>query len=81
MDYSEIESKVKEILAGKLNFESGKIEPGSRLVEDLGMDSFSSIEAVFELEEKFDMKIPDEDIAKAKTVKDIVDYIAGRAAA
>ena len=42
------------------------------------MDSFTSIEAVFELEEKFDLKISDEDISKAKTVKDIVDYIAGR---
>ena len=78
MDYSEVESKVKEVLAAKLNLGIDKIGSNSALVEDLGMDSFTSIEAVFELEEKFDLKISDEDISKAKTVKDIVDYIAGR---
>ena len=48
------------------------------MVEDLGVDSFGSVEVAFELEEKFDLKIPDADLYEAKTVKNIVDYIASK---
>jgi len=78
MDYSEITLQVEKILADKLNVDPQKIGLDSQLINDLGMDSFGSIEVVFELEEKFDLKIPDQDIVQAKTVKDIIDYIAGQ---
>ncbi len=78
MNYSEVESKVKDILADKLNLDKAKINLNSQLLEDLGMDSFATVETMFELEEKFGMKIPDEDISKAKIVKDVVDYLMAR---
>ena len=78
MEYSQIAEQVKKILIDKLNLDSAKIGPDSHLINDLGLDSFGSIEIVFELEEKFDLKIPDQDIAQAKTVKDITDYLSGR---
>jgi acyl carrier protein len=76
MTYGMVESAVKEILAKQLSMEAGKIKPESRLVEDLGVDSFGSVEIAFELEEKFEIKIPDAALYEAKLVKDIVDYIA-----
>ncbi len=78
MTYGEIESTIKEILAKQLSMEAGRISLESRLVEDLGVDSFGSVEIAFELEEKFDLKIPDADLYEAKTVKNIVDYIASK---
>ena len=78
MVYSEIEATVKEVLAKQLTMEAGRIDAGARLVEDLGIDSFGSVEIAFELEEKFDLKIPDEALYEAKTVKNIVDYIASQ---
>jgi acyl carrier protein len=78
MNYADIEYKVKEVLAAKLNIDTAHIKPSSFLVEDLGMDSFGSIETLFELEEKFEIDIPDTDIRKAKMVKDIVDYLFER---
>jgi len=78
MVYGEIEVTVKEILAKQLTMDSGKINLDSRLVEDLGLDSFGSVEVAFELEEKFDIKIPDAALYEAKTVKNIVDYIASQ---
>ena len=80
MDYSAVEAQVKQIIAEKLNIDTGRITLDSRLVDDLAMDSFGSIEMAFELEEKFNIKIPDADIAQVKIVKDIVDYVAARAA-
>ena len=76
MTYGEIETTVKEVLAKQLTMEIGKINLESRLVEDLGVDSFGSVEIAFELEEKFNIKIPDAALYEAKTVKNIVDYIA-----
>ena len=76
MTYEEIEKTVKEILGKQLTMDVSKINLESRLVEDLGLDSFGSVEVAFELEEKFDIKIPDAALYEAKTVKNIVDYIA-----
>ncbi|MBF0511266.1 MAG: acyl carrier protein [Candidatus Omnitrophica bacterium] len=76
MTYTEVETIVKEVLAKQLSMEAAQINPDSRLVEDLGVDSFGSVEIAFELEEKFSIKIPDAALYEAKTVKSIVDYIA-----
>lgn len=78
MTPAEIELKVKTVLADKLNVQIANVDLNSRLIDDLGMDSFGSIEMLFELEEAFNIKIPDTDIAKAVVVKDIVDYIAAK---
>ena len=75
---AEIETMVKEVLAKQLTMDVGKINLESRLVEDLGIDSFGSVEVAFELEEKFSIKIPDAALYEAKTVKNIVDYIASQ---
>ena len=76
MVYGDIEATVKEVLGKQLTMEVAKINLDSRLVEDLGIDSFGSVEVAFELEEKFNIKIPDAALYEAKTVKNIVDYIA-----
>ncbi len=78
MNASEIEAAVKKILADKLTLSVDKIDLNARLKEDLGMDSFGSVEIAFELEDAFKIKIPDEDIVKVVIVKDVVNYIAER---
>ena len=77
-NYVFIETTVKEIIAKQLTMDVSKVQLESRLVEDLGVDSFGSVEVAFELEEKFNIKIPDAALYEAKTVKNIVDYIASQ---
>ncbi|MGK5629782.1 acyl carrier protein [Streptomyces sp. URMC 123] len=43
--------------------------------DDLDVDSLSMVEVVVAAEERFDVKIPDEDVKTLKTVGDAVDYI------
>ena len=74
--YAQTEQTVKEILAKQLSMDAANIKSDARLVEDLGLDSFGSVETAFELEDKFSLKIPDQALYSAKIVKDIVDYIA-----
>jgi len=77
MTNQEIEQKVKELLAKKLDVEPGKISLETRLAEDLGVDSFGAVELMFEIEEAFGLKIPDSEIEHVRRVGDIVTYLQG----
>jgi acyl carrier protein len=48
-------------------------------VDDLDVDSLSMVEVAMAAEEKFGVKIPDDDLSKLKTVGDAVRYIAAAA--
>ena len=73
----EIERKIKELLARKLDRKIEDIHGDSRLAEDLGVDSFGTVELMFEIEEAFGLQIPDSDIEPVRTVDDIVAYLQG----
>ena len=75
MTPQEIEQKVIEIAANKFSADASKITGDTRLADDLGVDSFGAVELLFELEEKFGLKIPDSDISQIRTVNDIVAYL------
>jgi acyl carrier protein len=75
MPHSEVERKVKEILARKLDRKLEDIHGHSRLTEDLGVDSFGTVELMFEIEEAFSLEIADSDLETVRTVDDIVTYL------
>jgi acyl carrier protein len=50
------------------------ITPESSL-QDLGLDSLDTITAVFELEDKFGISIPDEEVRSIRTVGDVIEGI------
>jgi acyl carrier protein len=77
MPNPDIESKIKELLARKLDRKVEDIRGDSRLAEDLGVDSFGTVELMFEIEEAFGLQIPDTDIEPVRTVNDIVVYLQG----
>ena len=70
-----MEQKIKELIAEKLSKKVEDIKLESSLVEDLGADSLDVVELVMAFEDEFGIALPDEDVAKLKTIKDIVDYI------
>ena len=46
------------------------------LLSDLGLDSYELVELVCEVEEKFNIEIPDRAISGFKTVQNVIDFIA-----
>jgi acyl carrier protein len=70
-----LEDKVKKIIADTLSKGETEIRLESSLTEDLGADSLEIVELAMAMEEEFNIEIPDEDIEKIATVKDIIDYI------
>lgn len=67
--------KVQEIIVDTLGVEAEDVKPEATIFGDLGADSLDAVELNMALEDNFDLKIPDEDIALMKTVGDVVAYI------
>jgi acyl carrier protein len=72
---SDIEQRVKKIVAEQLGANEADVKNTSSFVDDLGADSLDTVELVMALEEEFDCEIPDEEAEKITTVQLAVDYI------
>ncbi|MBL8047537.1 MAG: acyl carrier protein [Chthonomonas sp.] len=77
MDRNEILQKVIDITVKELVVKAEEVTEASSFTEDLGADSLDVVELVMALEDEFGKDIPDEDVQNLKTVKDVVDYLAG----
>ena len=71
----ETAKRVKSIIAESLMVKPKEVTETANFIEDLGTDSLDTAELVMELEEKFNIEIPDEDVAKLQTVGDTIKYI------
>jgi len=72
---SDIEARVKKIVADQLGVAEADVKNESSFVDDLGADSLDTVELVMALEEEFGTEIPDEEAEKIKTVQAAIDYI------
>ncbi|KGN03180.1 acyl carrier protein [Clostridium novyi A str. 4570] len=71
-------NRVKKIMADHLEISEDEIKLESDFQDDLGVDSLDIFEIVMEIEDEFDLEIPNEDIENVKTVEDLVKYIDSR---
>ena len=72
---SNIEDRVKKIVAEQLGVKEEEVKNESSFVEDLGADSLDTVELVMALEEEFETEIPDEEAEKITTVQAAIDYV------
>ena len=70
-----IEKRVIEIVCENLGVNTEQVTRSTSFIEDVGADSLDIVELVMELEEEFDIQIPDDQAEKIKTVGEAVDYI------
>jgi acyl carrier protein len=72
---SSTEERVVEIVSENLGVSKESVTRTTRFIEDIGADSLDIVELVMELEEEFEITIPDEQAEKIKTVGEAIDYI------
>lgn len=71
----EIIAGLAEIIEEVTGIEPSEVTIEKSFVDDLDIDSLSMVEIAVQTEDKYGVKVPDEDLANLRTVGDIVAYI------
>ena len=72
---SDITSRVKAIIADKLDVEETEVTPEASFTNDLGADSLDTVELIMEFEKEFNIQIADDQAEKIQTVGHAIAYI------
>jgi len=75
LERAEAIGQVRDILVEQLGVEAGDVQEGARFQEDLNADSLDLVELIMEMEDRFGLKIPDDEAEKITTVGEAVDYV------
>jgi acyl carrier protein len=70
-----------ELISTEMEIPAESISAEQSLTDDLKIDSLSMITIVYNAEERFGVRIPDDEANKLATVQDAVDYIKNNQAA
>jgi acyl carrier protein len=69
------ESKVKKIIARQFGIAVEAVKNESSFVNDLGGDSLDTVELLLEIEDIFDIEIPEDVAENLSTVQEAIDYL------
>jgi acyl carrier protein len=72
---AEVFEGVQQIVAERAGCPAERIRDSDRLEQDLGLDSLDQVEIVMEVEEEFELNVPDEIANNVRTVGHIVDGV------
>jgi len=70
-----VEERVIDIVCENLGVNKEQVTRQTAFIEDIGADSLDIVELVMELEEEFEITIPDDQAEQIKTVGEAIDYI------
>jgi acyl carrier protein len=72
---TEIQTDLAAIVEDVAGVPAADVQPDKSFVDDLDVDSLSMVEIVVAAEEKFGVRIPDDQVKNLKTVGDAVTFI------
>jgi acyl carrier protein len=75
MDKNELFTKMKKLIAERLEIDESKITASASFRDDLGADSLDTYELVYAIEEELGITIPDEKANDFNTVGDALEFI------
>jgi acyl carrier protein len=78
MDDEKIYSQIVEILADIKGIDKGMIKQESNLMNDLGYDSLLALQLLMELESKFLISIPEEEVITINTPSEILTLVKSK---
>lgn len=75
MERQQAVDEVRAILVEQLGVDPGDVSENASFQEDLNADSLDLVELIMEMEDRFKVKIPDEEAEKIATVGQAVDFV------
>ena len=72
---TDIQSELAAIVEEIAGVPAADVQADKEFIADLDVDSLSMVEIVVAAEEKFGVRIPDDQVKNLRTVGDAVDYI------
>jgi len=78
---NEVTERIIEIVAEKMDKPKDEISEDKSFVNDLGADSLDQVELIMEMEDAFDISIPEEEAQKIITISDAINYVCEHAGA
>ena len=75
MAATDVRAELAEIVNEVAGVDADDVQLEKSFVDDLDIDSLSMVEIAVQTEDKYGVKIPDEDLAGLRTVGDVVAYI------
>ena len=76
METLELGARIRAIVSDQLGVAASEVHSESDILEDLGADSLDVVELVMQLEDEFDIEVPDEEAQTIRTVADVERYVA-----
>lgn len=70
-----VEERVFDLVTQNLGVERSEITREKTFIGDLSADSLDIVELIMDLEEEFDLDIPEDEAEKIETVGHAIDYI------
>ena len=79
LDRAKVVEEVRAILVEQLGVDASEVTEEASFQEDLNADSLDLVELIMEMEDRFKIKIPDEEAEKIATVGNAVDFVLAHA--
>lgn len=73
--------RIIEMICEQFDLTPEEVNEDTSFTDDLGIDSLDVVELIMEVEGEFGLsEIPEEELKKMHTVRDLVDYVSAHAA-
>ena len=73
-----VQSRIISLTATQLGLGEDEVSLDSNFMDDLGADSLDTVELVMNIEEEFEIEIPDDEVAEMPTVKSMLNYLTSQ---
>ena len=70
-----VQARIISLTATQLGLGEDEVSLDSNFMDDLGADSLDTVELVMNIEEEFEIEIPDDEAAEMRTVKSVLNYV------
>ncbi|MHB1324782.1 MAG: acyl carrier protein [Thermoleophilia bacterium] len=78
MTKEEVFEQIKAMLVDQLGVEEEDVKMEASFQDDLDADSLDLVELIMEMEDKFGVKISDEEAQNIRTVSEAVEFVSAR---